>query len=96
MPIYEYQCASCEGVFEVLQPISAAPLTQCAECGGRLERLFSSPALNVGHYTSRAAERHSKKLTVEQQARQEEDRLLEHARKTGVKYDDLFEDHEHH
>lgn len=32
MPIYEYQCQSCQHEFEALQKISDAPLTDCPEC----------------------------------------------------------------
>ena len=32
MPIYEYQCESCNKQLEVIQKISAAPLTDCPEC----------------------------------------------------------------
>ncbi len=32
MPIYEYQCQSCEHNLEVIQKISDAPLTYCSEC----------------------------------------------------------------
>jgi len=96
MPIYEYQCESCEGVLEALQTISAPPLTECAECGGKLDRIFSPPSLNVGRYVSGTAERHTRKLNVMQQAKQEEERLKKHSEQTGVRYSDLFEDHEHH
>lgn len=96
MPIYEYQCGSCEEIFEAMQTISAPPLTECADCGGKLERIFSAPSLNVGHYVSGTAEQHTRKLNVQQQAKQEEERLMKHAEQTGIKYSDLFEDHEHH
>ena len=33
MPIYEYQCQSCQHELEVLQKISDAPLSECPECG---------------------------------------------------------------
>lgn len=32
MPIYEYQCQSCQHEFEILQKISDAALTECPEC----------------------------------------------------------------
>jgi putative FmdB family regulatory protein len=44
MPIYEYQCQSCEHVFDVLQKMSDDPLTYCPECGEpRLKKLLSAP-----------------------------------------------------
>ncbi|MGV6807184.1 MAG: FmdB family zinc ribbon protein [bacterium] len=33
MPIYEYQCASCEAHHEALRKISDEPLTICPACG---------------------------------------------------------------
>lgn len=45
MPLYEYQCDSCEQVFEVLQKFTDAPLTVCQSCGGQLQRLLSPPGL---------------------------------------------------
>lgn len=32
MPIYEYQCQSCQHEFEILQKISDPALTDCPEC----------------------------------------------------------------
>ncbi len=45
MPLYEYKCARCGSVFEVLQKISDQPVTVHAGCGGQVERLLSPPAL---------------------------------------------------
>lgn len=33
MPIYEYRCTACEHELEVIQKISADPLTDCPACG---------------------------------------------------------------
>jgi len=41
MPLYEYRCAKCGDVFEVLQKFSDAPLTVHEACGGSVERLIS-------------------------------------------------------
>ncbi|MGH7922382.1 MAG: FmdB family zinc ribbon protein [Candidatus Dormibacteraceae bacterium] len=38
MPIYGYRCTSCGHEVEVLQSMSAAPLTVCEVCGSRLEK----------------------------------------------------------
>lgn len=44
MPIYEYQCQSCEHYFDVLQKISEDPLKYCPECGEpQLKKLLSAP-----------------------------------------------------
>ena len=45
MPIYEYQCESCPGRFEIKQSMKDAPLTVCPRCGKRVQRLISSPAI---------------------------------------------------
>lgn len=44
MPIYEYQCQTCQERLETIQSISAPPLTTCPECGGELKKLLSAPA----------------------------------------------------
>jgi len=33
MPIYEYQCSSCQKLFEAIQKFSDEPLTTCTLCG---------------------------------------------------------------
>ena len=45
MPLYEYKCDSCGDVFEVIQKFSDRPLTVHDKCGGTLERLVSTSAL---------------------------------------------------
>ena len=42
MPIYEYRCEKCEKQFEMLQKITAEPLTECPDCGGPVHKLVSS------------------------------------------------------
>lgn len=45
MPIYEYRCKKCARQTEVLVRAPMKPPTRCVECGGRLEKLISSPAI---------------------------------------------------
>lgn len=45
MPLYEYRCLKCGVHFEKIQKFSDSPLKTCEECGGKLERLLSSPAI---------------------------------------------------
>ena len=45
MPLYEYRCSKCGNVFEVIQKFADAPLTEHPECGGAVERLLSTSAL---------------------------------------------------
>ncbi len=41
MPIYEYECSSCEKIFEVIQKITDDPLEKCPDCGKEIKRLIS-------------------------------------------------------
>lgn len=55
MPIYEYECQNCGAHLEVMQRISEAPLTECRECGGRLEKQWSQTSFQLkgsGWYVS--------------------------------------------
>lgn len=45
MPLYDYRCQTCGTVFEVRQKFEDAPLTVHEGCGGVVERLLSTPAL---------------------------------------------------
>ena len=45
MPIYEYQCGRCGERFERIQKFSDPPVDACPSCGGVVERLLSSPAI---------------------------------------------------
>jgi putative FmdB family regulatory protein len=44
MPLYEYQCESCEHRFERIQKFSDPPVEACPKCGGPVTKLVSSPA----------------------------------------------------
>ncbi len=46
MPIYEYECESCNKRTELLQKIADAPLTVCPDCGGKVRKLISSAGLH--------------------------------------------------
>ena len=45
MPIYEYKCDQCGHVSEVLQKVEDPPMTVCVNCGGRVRKLISPPAI---------------------------------------------------
>lgn len=45
MPIYEYECSTCHNRFELLQKVSDEPAARCVRCGGAVDRLFSSTAV---------------------------------------------------
>ena len=42
MPIYEYECTSCDKVFEVRQRISDEPLQNCPDCRGKVKKIVSA------------------------------------------------------
>jgi putative FmdB family regulatory protein len=45
MPLYEYQCESCQHRFEKIQKYSDPLVDTCPSCGGVVKKLFSSPAI---------------------------------------------------
>ena len=45
MPLYEYQCQQCENRFEKIQKFSDPHEEVCPSCGGKVEKLVSSPAI---------------------------------------------------
>ena len=45
MPIYEYQCESCEHKFEVQQKFSDPPIESCVKCGKTVRKLISAPGI---------------------------------------------------
>ncbi len=48
MPIYEYQCESCEHRLEALQKISDQPLSDCPECAKpTLKKQISAAAFRL-------------------------------------------------
>jgi putative FmdB family regulatory protein len=47
VPLYEYRCAKCGKVFEVLQKFSDAPLKRHKDCGGSVTRLVSASSFQL-------------------------------------------------
>ncbi|MBI4454668.1 MAG: zf-TFIIB domain-containing protein [Acidobacteria bacterium] len=45
MPLYEYRCSKCGDTFEIIQKFSDLPLETCSKCGGKVQKLLSSPAI---------------------------------------------------
>ena len=44
MPTYDYKCLACETQFEKFQGITAPPIEECPECGGKVKRLIGAGA----------------------------------------------------
>lgn len=48
MPIFDYRCRACGHVFDVLQKLSDATLTECPACGkAALQKCLSAPAFQL-------------------------------------------------
>jgi putative FmdB family regulatory protein len=45
MPLYEYQCTKCKHRFEKIQKFSDPEIKKCPECGAKVEKLLSAPAV---------------------------------------------------
>lgn len=41
MPAYDFRCIACDGVFEVVRPISDSSSVPCPDCGGATKRVFT-------------------------------------------------------
>lgn len=55
MPIYEYECPSCNRRFELKQGFDAEPTESCPACGGLARRKFHAPTViykGSGFYTT--------------------------------------------
>jgi putative FmdB family regulatory protein len=45
MPLYEYECFVCQNRFERIRRVADASGVECPQCGGKVRRLLSAPAL---------------------------------------------------
>ena len=55
MPIYEYECVSCNHRFELKQGFDAEPTESCPRCQGFSRRMFHAPIViykGSGFYTT--------------------------------------------
>jgi len=55
MPLYEYECESCNQVHEVMQKFSDEPMTDCPNCKGLVRKLMSRSSFALkgnGWYTT--------------------------------------------
>jgi len=62
LPLYEYECKKCGKRMEKIRKFSDPPLTVCEHCGGELEQLISSPAIQfkgAGWYVTDYAKKSS-------------------------------------
>jgi putative FmdB family regulatory protein len=47
MPVYEYECQSCNEEIEVWQNLSEDPLSTCPSCGGELKKIISMSSFQL-------------------------------------------------
>lgn len=47
MPIYEYQCESCQDVIEKWQSLSDKPISTCPSCSGAMKKLISRSSFQL-------------------------------------------------
>ncbi len=45
MPLYEYECLKCGRKTEKIENVAGPHLKKCPHCGGKVEALFSAPAI---------------------------------------------------
>ena len=45
MPLYEYKCVKCGRKTEKIENVDGPHLKKCPHCGGKVEALFSAPAI---------------------------------------------------
>jgi len=66
MPIYEYECVSCEDRLTVFAAISDPPPEKCPKCDGKLERIIS--LTNAGEVQMDAREFYKRKIQPDAKA----------------------------
>ena len=47
MPVYEYECKTCQTVLEVQQKIADPPVASCPECQGPVKKLMSMSSFQL-------------------------------------------------
>lgn len=75
MPIYEYECTSCGLLFEKIQKHSDPHVETCEECGGKVKRRVSPPALQfkgTGWYITDYSDKGKKAKSSEKNASSKE------------------------
>lgn len=80
MPIYEFECKKCKAHIEVFQKVSDKPPAKCRNCGGKLERKVSAPAIQFkgsGWYVTDYAK------TTKSEKSESESTAAEKSEKTG-------------
>src|SRR5713101_3461211 len=45
VPLYEYECVKCDRRTEKIENVNGPHLKKCPDCGGRVERMLTAPAI---------------------------------------------------
>jgi len=86
MPIYEFECRKCQAHTEVFQKLSDKPPTKCKKCGGRLEKLFSTSAIQFkgsGWYVTDYAKSGKKAEKAESETPASDDKKSDQKKETS-------------
>jgi len=76
MPLYEYKCNKCGLFVEKIQKVNDMPLEKCSNCGGVLEKVISSPAIQfkgTGWYVTDYAKKDKKMEETKHRVKSEKD-----------------------
>lgn len=85
MPIYEYECAECGKIDEVVQKMSDKPLVECRHCSGRVNKLISHTAFHLkggGWYADSYGSKSGTGSTMPKKKNTAEEKKTETAAKT--------------
>lgn len=89
MPLYEYQCESCQNRFERIQKFSDPPIETCPLCGkGPVRKLLSSPAIQFkgsGWYITDYAKKSSSDAGSTKSSGTDSDKKSEAKKDSGTK-----------
>ena len=72
MPVYQYECRTCQVVYDVLHGMNDPPLEICPKCGGTVTRLISAPRLNRYNFSSPTEAKYAKVSPREEVAKERE------------------------
>ena len=76
MPLYEYKCKECGLFVEKIQKVNDRPLEKCSRCGGVLEKVISSPAIQfkgTGWYVTDYAKKEKKREEIKHVVKSKKD-----------------------
>jgi len=91
LPIYEYECKTCNKRTELLQKISDPPLEKCPDCNGEVRKVISSAGLHFkgsGWYVTDYAKKKEQPGSNEKKAETPSPKKESASKKTATKSKD--------